>query len=76
LACKKFLFAARHVAGERCIAGDTSTKMNSPLFEPARVFVRFDHVARVIANADHKRSGLLTRIATMESVLLCARTKS
>jgi hypothetical protein len=26
---------------------------NSPLFELARVFVRFNHVARVIVNADH-----------------------
>jgi len=26
---------------------------NSPLFELARVLVRFDHVARFIANANH-----------------------
>ena len=28
-------------------------QMNSPLFEIARVLVRFNHVARCILNADH-----------------------
>jgi hypothetical protein len=30
------------------------TLLRSPLFELARVFVRFDHVASVIINADHR----------------------
>jgi hypothetical protein len=34
-----------------------------PLFEIALVLVRFNHVASVIANADHKQSGLWTLMA-------------
>jgi hypothetical protein len=29
-------------------------KANSPVFELARVLVRFDHVARIIVNANHR----------------------
>jgi hypothetical protein len=32
----------------------SGAKMNSPLFEIARVLVRLDHVARFIANANHR----------------------
>ena len=28
-------------------------KVNSPLFEIARVLVRFDHIARVVVDANH-----------------------
>ena len=45
----------------------------SPFFEIARVLVRFDHVARVVINANHKRSGLQTHIATTESVCCACR---
>jgi hypothetical protein len=38
--------------------------------------VRLDHTARVIANADHKRSGLQTHIAATERISLCVRMKN
>ena len=40
-----------------------ANKIALPLLELARVLVRFDHIARVIANADHKQSGLWTLMA-------------
>jgi hypothetical protein len=32
---------------------DAQRNYNSPLFELARVLVRFDHIARFIENANH-----------------------
>jgi hypothetical protein len=40
----------------------TESKQKILLFELALVLVRLDHVASRIVNANHKRSGLLTRI--------------
>ena len=34
-------------------SGVFGAKMNSPFFELARVLVRLDHVAGIIANANH-----------------------
>jgi hypothetical protein len=46
------------------------------LFEIASVLVRFDHVASIIANADHKQSGLLTHIAATKDFSWCVPMKS
>jgi hypothetical protein len=49
--------AAQRLQGRNRARGDClaarSSHHTSPLFELALVLVRFDHVARVIVNADH-----------------------
>ena len=54
-------FARPNVRGRR------EASRNFTFFEIALVLVRFNHIASVIANADHKRSGLLMHTATTES---------
>jgi hypothetical protein len=42
------------LTGERLYVSDPLLFFESPLFEIASMVVRFDHVARIIVNANHK----------------------